>query len=118
MKIIKEIVEVNRGDWVGFNIITTEQKIELSIQNFQDCCEQQGYFLSEDNLDEFIGAELLDIRIVDDALKVYALLNSKSDTYVMFVNIETNKGTLQFTAYNEHNGYYAHKARVVSKQLN
>jgi tRNA(Ile2) C34 agmatinyltransferase TiaS len=36
---------------------------------------------------------------------------------VMFVNIETNEGTLQFVAYNEHNGYYGHIAKVQSMQL-
>ena len=37
---------------------------------------------------------------------------------VMFVNITTSKGVLQFVAYNEHNGYYGHSACVISKQLN
>ncbi len=35
----------------------------------------------------------------------------------MFVNLETNKGTLQFVAYNEHNGHYGHEAKVTCKQL-
>jgi hypothetical protein len=35
----------------------------------------------------------------------------------MFVNVETDRGTLQFVLYNSHNGYYGHKARVVSEQL-
>jgi hypothetical protein len=33
------------------------------------------------------------------------------------VNIDTDRGQLQFVAYNEHNGYYGHNAVVVSKQL-
>ena len=36
----------------------------------------------------------------------------------MFVNVETDKGLLQFVAYNEHNGYYGHEACVISKHLN
>lgn len=35
----------------------------------------------------------------------------------MFVNIDTDRGVLQFVAYNEHNGYYGHSASVTSKQL-
>ena len=35
----------------------------------------------------------------------------------MFVNLETNKGTLQFVAYNEHSGYYGHEAKVQCTQL-
>ena len=36
---------------------------------------------------------------------------------VMFVDIETDRGVLQFVAYNEHNGYYGHEARVSSTQV-
>lgn len=36
---------------------------------------------------------------------------------VMFVNILTDKGILQFVAYNCHNGYYGHEATVKSTQL-
>lgn len=34
----------------------------------------------------------------------------------MFINFETSKGTLQFTLYNSHNGYYGHTAKVISKR--
>lgn len=33
----------------------------------------------------------------------------------MFINVETTKGLLQFVAYNEHNGYYEHEVKLVSK---
>ena len=33
----------------------------------------------------------------------------------MFINVETTKGLLQFAAYNEHNGYYGHGVKLVSK---
>ena len=36
---------------------------------------------------------------------------------VMFVNLETDMGTLQFVAYNEHNGYYGHEAKVQCTKL-
>ncbi len=36
----------------------------------------------------------------------------------MFVDLITNRGVLQFTAYNNHNGYYGHDAKVISTQLN
>jgi hypothetical protein len=67
---------------------------------------------SDDEFHEFIGAELLSVDIVDKAL------NKKTDIDVyeggiIFVNIETSKGILQFAVYNEHNGYYGHSARVV-----
>lgn len=37
---------------------------------------------------------------------------------VMFINIETTKGFLQFVVYNEHNGYYGHSVLLVSKYGN
>ena len=37
---------------------------------------------------------------------------------IIFVNLETDKGTLQFTVYNIHNGYYGQEIKIVSQQLN
>jgi hypothetical protein len=36
----------------------------------------------------------------------------------MFVNLETDKDTLQLTVYNSHNGYYGHSAFIRSNQIN
>lgn len=35
----------------------------------------------------------------------------------MFVDLITDRGVLQFVAYNEQNGYYGHLAKVESRQL-
>lgn len=35
----------------------------------------------------------------------------------VFINLETNKGTLQFVLYNSHNGYYGHCSSITSTQL-
>ncbi len=99
----------------GFIITTTEQEIKVGIDNYQSCCENWGYFMTNDTPQDFIGAELLSVDIVDE------ILNKEKapelyDGSAMFVNFETSRGTLQFTAYNEHNGYYAHQACVISKQ--
>lgn len=103
-------------DFDGYAVITDKQTIKLGISNHQSCCENWGYFMSEDNLKDFENAELIEIQIVDNCLKPKKL----DDIYegkTMFVNLETTKGTLQFTAYNSHNGYYSHDAVVISKQL-
>lgn len=100
----------------GFIIITDKQSIKLGIDNGQSCCENWGYFMTNDDLGEFIGAEVMGVSIVDECLKK----EKAPDIYeggVMFVNIETSNGTLQFTAFNSHNGYYGHTALVVSEQL-
>lgn len=101
----------------GYNVITDKQTIFVGIANGQNCCENWGYMMSNDDLDSFSGAELKSIEIVDEALNKETMVDMY-DGAAMFVNFETDKGTLQFVAYNEHNGYYSHEAVVVSKELN
>lgn len=105
----------------GYEVVTDKQKILLLIEGHQQCCESFGYFMSKDNLGDFIGAELLEITLTDTALNTKKI--DEEFKYgldyvdLMFVNLKTNKGILQFTAYNEHNGYYGHDVKVVSEQL-
>lgn len=114
----------------GYKITTDRQEILLLIEADQQCCEVWGYLMSEDNLDEFVGATLLGLRVINTDGKTASEIKPDEDyrdddfddsdgrfDNAMFVNIETDRGTLQFTAYNEHNGYYGHTARVVSQQL-
>lgn len=128
MEKIRAITETKTsGSWAGmegYKVITDKQEIELLIDSGQCCCENFGYFMSEDDFEGYIGADLLDIKITNKALKEEAMKENELDPNsnyfeggVMFVNIETSKGTLQFVAYNEHNGYYGHEAKVISKQL-
>ena len=101
----------------GFIITTDEQTIKLGISNSQQCCEDWGYLMSEDDMEDFIGSEIISIKIVDDALKP-ELVPQMYEGNAMFINIETTNGLLQFVAYNDHNGCYSHSTVVVSKQLN
>lgn len=119
--IITDIAEkefsVDGCSFAGFIIsLETGEEIKMGIGAYQDCCENWGYFMTNDNVDDFIGATVSTVSIVDSCLNVEKL----EDTYdgnVMFVNVETSNGTLQFTAYNEHNGYYSHAAVVISSFL-
>lgn len=103
----------------GFRIITNKQEIFLGIDNGQSCCENWGYFMSEDDLNNFVGHSLIDIKITDTQLKSNSEfdVNNIYEGDVMFVDIITSNGVLQFVAYNEHNGYYGHEACVISTQL-
>lgn len=113
----------------GFRVITTAQTITLAIDDESSCCESWGYFLTEDNIEKFIGAELRGVSITDTNRSHRTFIaypdpgcDSKQNEDldcgdVMFVDIETNRGVLQFVAYNAHNGYYGHDARVSSRQL-
>lgn len=114
------------GTEAGFKIVTDEQEIVLAIDDESSCCESWGYFLTEDDTDKFVGAELRGVRLTDTnrSSKTFgsdwkddANHESLDDGGVMFVDIETDRGTLQFVAYNAHNGYYGHEARVSSRQL-
>lgn len=124
MEIIKAITECEKDYMCGYKIITDAQEILLLIDDGQQCCERSGYFMSEDNLSDFIEAQFLGLELTDTALSEAKMKKNKlepSNEYfeggIMFVDIKTNKGVLQFVAYNEHNGYYGHKARVVSTNL-
>lgn len=100
----------------GFKVTTNQQIITLAIANGQCCCEDWGYFLSEDDPERFVGARLLNVTVTNTALKTVKV-PEVYDGSVMFVNLETDRGTLQFVAYNAHNGYYGHDARVESRQI-
>jgi hypothetical protein len=116
----------------GFQIVTTEQTVTLAIDDESSCCESWGYFLTEDDTEKFIGAELRGVSITDTNRSHRTFIAYGAEGYpgfdaegntdlddgdVMFVDIETDRGVLQFVAYNAHNGYYGHEARVSSKQL-
>lgn len=127
-EIIQELIELenykdDEESWSGFEgykVVTNQREIIMVISNSSSCCEVWGYFWLNDNPKDFIGAELNQIDIVDESLDKKKF-EEKTDggIYegdVMFINLETNKGTLQFTLYNSHNGYYGHTAKVISKR--
>lgn len=102
----------------GLTVVTDKQTIYIGIDNGQNCCENWGYITSEDDVQDFVGATLLGISVVDDACKVYDVLqNDYKEAAAMFVNLDTSKGLLQLVLYNEHNGYYSHAVVIRSEQL-
>lgn len=104
------------GQADGYTIVTDKQIINIGMTMDTSCCESPGYFMSEDNLDEFIGAQLVSVDIVDQYLKPEQMVKIY-DGGVMFVNFTTDRGVLQFVAYNMQNGYYGHYAVIESEQL-
>jgi len=95
----------------GFIITTTSKNVLIGITTGQSCCESFGYFCTNDDTSEFIGAELFEVKIVDECLNVEKA-PAIYEGGAIFVNFETSNGTLQFTVYNEHNGYYGHSVIV------
>lgn len=102
----------------GYQIITDKQTIKIGIENGQCCCEDWGFFMTEDDLTDFVNADLISVEVVDTALKVEKLKELRVEGCdTMFVNFNTTKGLLQFVAYNDHNGYYGHDAIIISEQV-
>lgn len=116
-KIEKYTYKKNHYD--GFEIKTEEQSILLLIDSYSQCCERFGILTSEDNLDDFIGSNLFNVTITDKALKtktVDMLKEFDNNCFnTVFINFDTNKGTLQFVAYNgSGSGFYGHDVILVS----
>lgn len=107
------------SSYEGWRITTTEQTIELLIAEGQNCCENFGYATTNDNVADFIGAEVLNVTRTDKALctKDLAVLED-GECECMFLTLETSKGPLQFVVYNSHKGYYGHMALIRSATLN
>lgn len=116
------------GGEAGYQILTDQREILMVISSGQDCCEDWGYFITEDDPEKFIGATLYSVEITDTNrsnrcfLRGYAkpVGDDREPHYldegdVMFVDIVTSRGTLQFVAYNGHNGYYGHTATLKSR---
>lgn len=104
----------------GYLVITNKQTIKVGISMAVSCCENPGYFWSIEDVNYFVGANLQSIEIVDKELhKEYfdKETDGLRDGGTMFVNFNTSKGILQFTAYNDQNGYYGHDAIVMSEQV-
>jgi len=123
LRIEEHSEKVGRHSRAGYRVITDQQEVVLLIDDQDQCCEQWGYFWSEDDTQSFIGAKLLDVRLTDTALSERRLAEedvsdcATHEGAIMFVTLDTDRGPLQFVAYNEHNGYYGHEAFVRSRQL-
>lgn len=115
--------EIQKNDYRkydGFIIKTDKQEIKIGIENSQSCCEDWGYLISEDDVNKFIGSNLISITQTNEMLKTIEIeaLEYIDCGGTVFINFETSKGTLQFAAYNAHNGYYGHDVSISSNQLN
>ena len=68
----------------------------------QSCCESR-YMRTDDNLDYFVGGELMNAEVRDAP--------TEEDEYgecheVQFLVVTTSKGAFTMANHNEHNGYY------------
>lgn len=112
-------------EYDGYKVKTEKDVYLVLISNGQNCCEDWGYFDTNDDSNSFIGAELKDIELVDTALNVekcnekipYGLEQYGLDEGgICFVNFITDKGVFQLAVYNAHNGYYGHSILIVKNE--
>lgn len=105
----------------GLLVTTDKQVIKIGICNGQSCCENWGNFSTNDNIQDFVGAEILGLKLTDTSLNTKMIEDKFEYGFdegdIQFVDIETNKGTLQYAVYNSHNGYYGHSIIIESEQL-
>lgn len=66
-------------------------------------------------INEYISDYLYSINCECCGLKTRRFRSKQNLIKYMFINVETTNGLLQFVAYNEHNGYYGHEVKLVSK---
>lgn len=96
-KIVETIKEIKKrdDDQLGYEITTDQQVIQLLISNNSSCCEQWGVITTEDDISDFVGANLLFISLVDADYNTHSLIK-KNDLYseeveAVFVDVETDK---------------------------
>ena len=107
------------SEYDGYEISTDENQYYVLINNGQSCCENWGYLSSDDNLDYFVGAELIEVKLTDVVLnqKVVEESNYYGDgDGIQFVDFVTDKGVLQLAVYNSHNGYYGHSILIAKNE--
>lgn len=95
----------------GYKVETEKHIFYILIDNKQSCSESWGYLSSEDNLNNFIGANLIEIKLTDKALNQSVVDNSgyyEDNGGIQFVDFITDQGIFQLAVYNAHNGYYGH----------
>lgn len=98
----------------GFRVVTTKHEILVLIDDQQSCCESWGYIHSADDLGDYVGATLRELRLTDTALNAKIVEGHGCGDYgfdgggIQFVDLNTSKGKLQLAVYNSHNGYYGH----------
>lgn len=100
-----------QSDMDGYKVETDKHIFYVLIDNGQSCCESWGYLSSEDNFEQFIGAELFEVQLTDTALNQKAVENSEyyeEEGGIQFVDFKTSNGVFQLAVYNAHNGYYGH----------
>lgn len=115
---IKAINSICENYLEGYEVVTDKTKIKVVIDCRQQCCEDAGYLTTNDDLEDFIGAKLYEVVLTDVSLKTKNALEIPKNAYydegdIIFINLKTSSGILQFCVYNAQNGYYGHQVKIL-----
>lgn len=99
-------------------------EIKFGIADQQNCCEEWGYLAPKDDVKDFIGAVLLSVKEVDtfpEGVAKYDWIDEElnhtwGELEWQGIEVQTNKGVLQFVVYNSHNGYYSHNTIFIDHE--
>lgn len=105
------IVAIDRqtiDSWDGYKITTTEQEICLFLSNEQLCCEDFGVSMSlpAGVRQNGIGSRVQSVRWGKD------FQDSRPESNGATLEIATSQGLIIISAWNNHNGFYAHELRA------
>lgn len=127
--LILPLISSNR-EFCGYKIKTNLRTLYLIVNSYKQCCESFGYscvsegvIITEDDIETFLQADLIDLDVSTENNQIKSLLKERfglyETIYAVFIDVKTSKGVLQFTLYNSHNGWYGHEAYIydTSKEL-
>lgn len=97
----KEIAALGIQDYALVFTFTDGTGLKL-FDNGQSCCEHR-YMHTDDALDDFVGATLLDAEVRDGGEEPAEYGDVKESQFLV---ITTSIGQFTVVNYNEHNGYY------------
>ena len=108
-----EMVDIPGGR-LGYDITMSDvsKNIYLTISNSQHCCETYGVNTISGTR-QYIGAtyksvDILEVSNCDDAMDEFSRQ--------MTIKIHTDRGIMDITFYNQHNGYYSHDVMVQTEK--
>lgn len=101
--------------YTGVHITLSDgREIKFGISTQQNCCENWNYLHSTDAASDYIGAEYIGLTEKDTwPASIPEKINGNDSGGFQAIDIQTNKGVLQFVVYNEHNGFYSHAVVTV-----
>ena len=89
MEKILKIKETDFDNFTGFQILTDLQTISIGISNEQQCCENFGCIITNDEIDEFLNSELIEISITDTVLNNKKIKELESKINKLIIRIDT-----------------------------